>query len=145
FFHDLSEQNRFESNVELRASEFGKIEWLEIYSFHPRKKINPKNLVVGHIVNITEKKHQYLTIKSENESIENVLNMMAHDIRAPFNQIQMVVAHFKKRMSEAELSRYQKFIDILEETSNQSTALLDSLLNLATLKGETSKLDLDLY
>jgi two-component system sensor histidine kinase VicK len=48
-------------------------------------------------------------------------------------------------MSEEEIGKYDKFLNILEGTSKDSGDLINRLLHLATLKGETSKLDLDLH
>lgn len=146
FFDDLTRKNKYESSVELQgSSHFMDIEWIEINTFKPTKRMTPEDRIVGHIVDITEKKHQYKILKSENESIESVMNMMAHDLRAPFANVGLVVNVLRKMMNEEETAKYDKFLNILESTSKDSGDLINRLLHLATLKGETSKLDLDLH
>ncbi len=146
FFDDLSKKNRYVSSVELQVSNhFNNIKWIEINTFKPSKRMTPEDRIVGHIVDITDKKFQYEILKSENESIESVMNMMAHDLRAPFANVGAVVNVLRKQMSEEEIGKYDKFLNILESTSNDSGDLINRLLHLATLKGETSKLDLDLH
>ncbi len=146
FFDDLSKKNKYESSVELRANEqFESIKWLEINTFHPKKELADGDIVVGHIVDITDKKQKYEILKTENENVENLVNMMAHDLRAPFANVGLVVNVLKKIMSPEEIQKYQKFLDILETTSKDSGDLINRLLYLATLKGETSKMDLDLH
>lgn len=146
FFDDLSKRNKYESSVELKASDwFDDIKWLEINTFHPKNHPEKSDKIVGHIVDITDKKQKYEILKSESEGIESFLNMMAHDLRAPFANIGLVVNVLKKTMAPEEIKKYQKFLDILEATSKNSGELIDRLLYLATLKGETSKMDLDLH
>ena len=145
FFKELSEENSYEASVELKAGkQLDGVEWVEVNSFHPKRGDGTDNLVVGHIVNITEKKRQYAVLQEEHSNIEDVLNMIAHDMRTPFTHVEMVAKQLMKRMTAEELEKYNKYLDILLSTSQQSTRLLDALLDLATLKGETSKLDLDL-
>ena len=146
FFDDLTKKNKYESSVEIRANElFEDIKWLEINTFHPTNEFADGEKVVGHIVDITDKKQKYEILKAENENIENLVNMMAHDLRAPFANVGLVVNVLKKIMSPEEIEKYQKFLDILETTSKDSGDLINRLLHLATLKGETSKMDLDLH
>lgn len=146
FFDDLSRSNKHESSVEVKASDgFADIEWLEINTFQPKKNGALEGKIVGHIVDITDKKQKYEILKTENENIESLVNMMAHDLRAPFANVGLVVNVLKKTMSPEEIEKYQKFLDILEATSKDSGNLINRLLYLATIKGETSKMDLDLH
>lgn len=146
FFNDLSKKNCYESSVELKAgTNVNEIEWFEFNTFHPVDKAAEPNLLVGHIVDITDKKKQYEFLKTENENIESVMNMMAHDLRAPFANVGLVATVLKKMMTAEEIQKYEKFLQILDVTSKDSGELINRLLYLATLKGETSKLDLDLH
>lgn len=146
FFDDLSKKNKYESSIELKAGSCVEdIEWFEFNTFHPTKSSATENLLVGHIVDITGKKQQYDFLKSENENIEDFLNMMAHDLRAPFANVGLVATVLKKMMTAEEIEKYRKFLQILDTTSKDSGELINRLLYLATLKGETTKLDLDLH
>lgn len=146
FFDDLSKKNKYESSVEVRTKvEISQIEWFEINTFKPTKYPSPGKTIVGHIVDITEKKKQYEILKQENKSIEDVMNMMAHDLKAPFAKVNLSVSIIEELMTKEEVKKLEKYLDILKETSKDAEKLIEKLLNLATLKGETSKLDLDLH
>ncbi|HET7360835.1 MAG TPA: histidine kinase dimerization/phospho-acceptor domain-containing protein, partial [Salinimicrobium sp.] len=145
FFHDLARKNKYESSVELRTqTDKCKIEWFELNTFRPSKQLN-ELLIVGHIVDITGKKKQYEILKKENHSIENVMNMMAHDLKAPLANINLIVSLIEEMMPKEDLKKFEKYLKTLKDTSKDSGKLINKLLDLATLKGETSKMDLDLH
>lgn len=144
FFKDLSDKNHFEGSVELKANEqLEGIEWVELNTFPVREpKMTDVEQVVGHMINITEKKKQYEILKEEKEHISNMLNMMAHDLRAPFNRVHMIAELLEGSLSEEELAKNKIYIDMLRKEGSQSMELIQSLLRLATLKGRASSLDL---
>ena len=146
FFDDLSERNRFEGAVELKAADRLKgIRWIELNTFPVKKKnMSDVRQVVGHIVDTSGKKEMYDRLRGEKEHITNVLNMMAHDLRAPFNRIQMILELLEGGMSEEELLRHQVYLKMLRKQEEESIALIKRLLKLATLKGSASSLDLNI-
>lgn len=147
FFADLTEKNHYEGSVELRANDKMKdMVWLELNTF-PVKDKNLENVteLVGHIVDITKKKEVYETLHDENEHITNMMNMMAHDLRAPFNRVEMVSRLLESSMTEAELAKYQTYIDMLRRQGKESMDLIQRLLRLATLKGQANSLDLKIH
>lgn len=147
FFAGLSEENRFEGSVELQANEkLENIKWLELNTFPVKEKdLSEVKQVVGHIVNTTEKKEMYDMLKEEKEHITTILNMAVHDLRAPLNRIHMIGELLKKNMSEEEYNRHKVYLDMLLKEEEESMALIQSLLRLATLKGEVSSLDLNIH
>lgn len=145
FFDDLSRKNKFESSVELKTNpNFCTVEWFELNTFHPSRETKPMK-IVGHIVDITEKKNHYQILKKENESIENVMNMMAHDLKNPLAEISLIAKVLEEMMTEEEVKKFKKYLGMLRKISSNSAGLINKLLYLATIKGETSKLDLDLH
>lgn len=147
YFNGLSEQNNFQGSVELKANEkLEGIEWIELNTFPVKRKETPEvSEVVGHIVNISEKKEMYEVLEKENQQINNVLNMIAHDLRAPFNRVHMIAEVLEGAMTKEELEKYADYLGMLKQQGNQSLNLIGSLLKLATLKGRTSSLDLDIH
>lgn len=146
FFEDLTAKNNYKSSVELKtAGNIEEIRWFEFNTFKASKKTGRPNKIVGHIIDITKKKEQYEILNRENHRIETFLNMMAHDLKLPFASFSIVVDLLKERMTKEELDKYCKYLDILKTTTKDSGDLIDRLLYFATLKGETSKLDLELH
>jgi two-component system sensor histidine kinase VicK len=147
FFEDLTEKNHYEGSVELKASDHIKgIEWLELNTFPVKERdMSEVTQVVGHIVNITKKKEVYDTLRNEKEHISNMMNMMAHDLRAPFHRIQMIADLLESSMGEEEYDKYKTYVEMLRRQGQESMGLIERLLRLATLKGQAHALDLKIH
>lgn len=147
FFDDLSDKNQYEGTVELKADDLLEgIEWVELNTFPVvERHRSDVNQVVGHIVNISEKKRIYDILEEEKEHITNILNMVVHDLRAPLNKVHMIAEIMEKSMTEAEYEKYKPYLSMLRHEKLQATALIQSLLKLATLKGAANSLDLDVH
>lgn len=143
FFADLSEKNHYEGSIELKANDqLREIRWLELNTFPVREKnMADVSQVVGHIVNITEKKKAYDLMVEEKEHISNMLNMMAHDLRAPFNRVSMITDLMEGNMSEEEIKKHAVYLGMLRKQGTEAMGLIQRLLRLATLKGEANSLD----
>ena len=147
FFNDLSKENSYEGSVELKANDkLKRISWLELNTF-PVKEKNMADVVqvVGHIVDISQKKKMYDNLREEKEHISNVLNMMVHDLRAPFNRVHMIIELMEKNMTKEEFGKQKRFLGLLRKQGEESLVLIQSLLRLATLKGQVNSLDLDIH
>lgn len=147
FFADLSEESNFEGSVELKANDTLKdIEWLELNTFPVKeKKMSEVTQVVGHIVNMTQKKKVFDILREEKEHINMVMNMMVHDLRAPFNRVHMITELLESEMTDAEYEKYKPYISILRKQGEESNKLIKSLLKLAMLKGSANSLDLNIH
>lgn len=146
FFEDLSKENRYKASVELRTpKDKTGIDWIEINTFKSTRKSTREKKVVGHILDISFRKKQYEILNKENERLENFINMMAHDLKAPLANLSLVVDLMRETMSPPEFKKYRKYLDILHATTKDSGELITKLLHFATLKGEASKLDLHLH
>lgn len=143
FFEDLSEENEYASRIELQTHEdLGEIRWVEIYTFPVEGEEASVRQVVGHIVDITEKKERLQLLQHEHEKLDSVLKILAHDLRAPFSQVYMIADILKGMMSKEDQARYGTYIQMLQNLGNRSLVLLDNLLRLVSLQEGTLSLDL---
>lgn len=144
FFADLSQRNRYEGSIELKANDrLKEIRWLELNTFPVKeKKMSEVKQVVGHILDITKKKKVYDILEEEKEHISNMLNMMAHDLRAPFNRISMIANLLESNMTEEEYKKHKMYIDMLRKQGQESLGLIQRVLTLATLKGQAKSMDM---
>lgn len=143
FFDDLSSENDYAGRVELQTGEdMGNIKWVELFTFPVDDEVNEVRQVVGHILDITDKKEKMSVLKEEHEKLDSVLKILAHDLRAPFSQVYMIADILKRMMTEEEKDRYGSYIGMLQNLGNRSLVLLDNLLRLVSLQEGTLTLDL---
>ncbi|WP_017730327.1 PAS domain-containing sensor histidine kinase [Nafulsella turpanensis] len=143
FFDDLSSENDYAGRVELQTGEdMGSIKWVELFTFPVDDEKNKVRQVVGHIIDITDKKEKMSVLKEEHEKLDSVLKILAHDLRAPFSQVYMIADILMRMMSDEEKDRYGSYIGMLQNLGNRSLVLLDNLLRLVSLQEGTLTLDL---
>ncbi|WP_224999265.1 sensor histidine kinase KdpD [Cesiribacter sp. SM1] len=147
FFTDLTEQNNYEGSVELKANEkLEGIKWIELKTFPVKERQSNDVLqVVGHIVDISQKKEMYNALTEEKEHISNILNMVVHDLRAPLNRVSMIAEILQNSMTEEEYEKYKIYLSMLSKQRQQATTLIQSLLRLASLQGSATSLDLNVH
>lgn len=143
FFDDLSVENDYAGRVELQTDEdLGNIKWVELFTFPVDDERSEVRQVVGHIIDITDKKEKMSVLKEEHEKLDSVLKILAHDLRAPFSQVYMISDILMRMMSDEEKERYGSYIGMLQNLGNRSLVLLDNLLRLVSLQEGTLTLDL---
>ncbi len=146
FFSDLSEENEFAGRIELQTHEdLGEIRWVEIYTFPVEEEAAQVSQVVGHIIDITDKKERLRLLEHEHEKLDSVLKILAHDLRAPFSQVYMIADILKGMMGPEDKARYGGYIQMLQNLGDRSLVLLDNLLRLVSLQEGTLSLDLRKY
>lgn len=143
FFTQLSKKNDFTHRIELRTHEdLGDIKWIEINTFPVDNGEKAVEQVVGHIIDITVKKDRIVLLENEQEKLDSVLKILAHDLRAPFSQVYLIAEILRNMMSEEENEKFGMYIGMLQQLGNRSLSLLDNLLRLVALQEGTLSLDL---
>lgn len=143
FFEELSGENQYTSRSELRVCRnLESIRWVEINTFPVESGDHEVEQVVGHIVDITEKKERISILEEEQEKLDSVLKILAHDMRAPFTQVHMIADILRNMMNETEQKKFGMYIGMLQHLGNRSLTLLDNLLRLVALQEGTLSLEL---
>lgn len=143
FFDDLSQENNYTNRLELRTHEdLGGVKWVELHTFPVEDNKPQVELVVGHIIDITDKKERIEALEQEHEKLDSILKILAHDLRGPFGQVHMIGDVLKSLMNESEQKRYGMYLGMLQSIGNRSIALLDNLLSLVSLQEGTLNLQL---
>lgn len=81
-------------------------------------------------------------LEQEQEKLDSILKILAHDLRAPFGQVHMIGDVLNNLMDETEKKRYSMYINMLQGIGKRSMDLLDNLLSLVSLQEGTLSLDL---
>lgn len=147
FFSNLSVENNFSNRIELRTrQELGNIRWVELNTFPVENEQEEKpKLVVGHILDITDKKERISILEEEQEKLDSVLKILAHDLRGPFSQVYMIADILKGMMNKGEQKKFGLYLEMLRGVGGRSMVLLDNLLRLVSLQEGTLSLDLKKY
>lgn len=144
FFKDLSPENNYTHRIELRTKEsLGDISWVELNTFPVEEEYGTRaELVVGHIIDITEKKERIEVMQQEQQKLDSLIKILAHDLRGPFSQVYMVSDILRNMMNEEEEKRFGLYLGMLKKLGNRSVVLLDNLLRLVGLQEGSLNLDL---
>ncbi|EMR04242.1 PAS domain-containing sensor histidine kinase [Cesiribacter andamanensis] len=135
FFRDLHEENNYISRVELRTNEtVEQIDWLEVKTYPVEENGEEVRLLVGHITDITERKNRLRMLKESANSKDNIINILTHDLRAPFHQIQIITDLLRKEMSPEEQQKHKRYLDVLLTIGKQSDGLIQRLMHLSRLQ-----------
>lgn len=143
FFSDLSIKNEYSARTELKVNEeISKIEWVKLHT-HPIEKENIQQVshVVGHILDISERKRRYDLLEEENEKLDSVLKILAHDLRAPFSQVYMLTNLMQDQMTPEEQKRFGNYLQMLRSLGQRSLNLLENLLRLTALQEGAKRLE----
>jgi two-component system, OmpR family, sensor histidine kinase VicK len=143
FFADLSDKNNYTARIELKANRaLVDLEWIELHT-HPvdAGEHQPVNQVVGHILDVSERQKRMQLLAQENQKLDSVLKILAHDLRAPFSQVYMLANIIRDQMNPEEQERFSHYLNMLQNLGHRSLGLLESLLRLTALKEETRHLE----
>lgn len=144
FFDDLSVKNNYSARIELKVNEVvSSIEWVKLHT-HPVERDDTQEVtqIVGHILNISERKRRYQLLEDENEKLDSVLKILAHDLRAPFSQVYMLSNIMQEQMSAEEEKRFGNYLQMLRSLGQRSLNLLENLLRLTALQEGAKRLEL---
>lgn len=144
FFIDLSPENNFTNRIELRTVEsLGDIRWIELNTFPVEQEQGAEvSLVVGHITDITKNKERLELMQQEQDKLDSLIKILAHDLRGPFSQVYMIADILRNMMDEQEEERFGLYLGMLKKLGGRSITLLDNLLHLVVLQEGSLSLDL---
>ncbi|UII30045.1 PAS domain-containing sensor histidine kinase [Fulvivirga ulvae] len=130
FFSALTPKNNFINKIELKTSnKLKKFEWIEIHTFPVEEQQNVE-LVVGHIVDISDKKNHMLDLEGENKNFDSIIQIISHDLRQPFTKISLLADLIKE---EPDTSKTSNYADKIKNASESAYALLQHFLQLTVL------------
>lgn len=96
--------------------------------------------MAGIIEDVTKRKEHELSLYNIKEQKDTVLQILGHDLRAPFNTISQATELINKMISEQPGSDVQKFLDIIGVISKQALGLIDEVLKLEYLETQNMPL-----
>lgn len=136
FFNALSAKNDYTNQLEIKANDLlHGIRWIEIRTYPVDYGVTEKDkaikLVVGHLMDITEKKEKISSLEGENQNFDNMMQMISHDLRQPFTKITLLaeMIHMESGGNE-ELNEYAVKI---KEATHSAHKLLEDFLQLTAL------------
>jgi two-component system sensor histidine kinase VicK len=139
FFTDLVPKNNYTGKIELRSSsKMEHIRCLEIYTYPVGQPQDGEEIteLVGHIQDVTSRNNRLELLEQENQKLDHIIKILGHDLRSPFNKISLIADLLKRNMTDEEYRRHSRFLTMLEDIKGHSVALLEQLLNLASVQGE---------
>lgn len=131
FFDALTPKNNFINKIELKTSKkLKKFEWIEIHTYPVEEKTEDVELVVGHIVDITDKKARITALEGENKNFDNIIQLISHDLRQPFTKISLLADLIIEGKNVRNMTKYAGKI---KNASESAYLLLQHFLQLTVL------------
>ena len=147
-FTDLSPKNNYSGKIELRSNgNLDSIRSLEIYT-HPvgdLKKDPNIDELVGHIQDITDRNKRLKLLEKENKKLDQIIKILGHDLRSPFNKISLIADLLRRNMSDDEVKKHSRLLNMLEEVQGHSMILLEQMLHLASVQGEAKHIQFERF
>ncbi len=98
------------------------------------KEIDQKTIVQKNI----KVHHEKLKIEELNRTKDKLFSIIAHDLRSPFSGVAGLSELLIKNINNWEVSKVEKYLNVINTTANNTITLLDNLLNWA--KSQTGQL-----
>lgn len=149
FLSDLGEENNYTGRIEIKAKgEDKEVRNLELSMYPIEDSFLEKDappVLVGHLRDITSQKEQERKARQTLNSQNNIINILAHDLRAPFHHISSIIALLKTQMSPEDWEKYSKYLEMLDRIGQRSDELLDRITKISQLQAWSQQPDFKLY
>ncbi len=130
-FHKIKQGNYFQ-DLELKTSNvFNSTKWINMKTYPVKVNEGSVTNVAGQFLDITEKKQRQEKIKKQSEDIEDILHILAHDIRGPLGNI-LNIARAQKGRDSDEMELIRNFSVLIEKIAGNTIEMMESMIE--TLK-----------
>ena len=110
-------------------------EWLNLKSFPIDNDQGKAYRIVVHISDISRRKKKLASLEKVNERNEDIIRMLAHDLKNPLNNILTLTQLAEERIREGDVEAGLNFVRIIEQSDQNMRKLVDSMLELLELSG----------
>ena len=130
-------QGHFHQDIDFISADKQHPKYINIKTF-PVRDNGKINKVAGQVIDITRKIEKEQLLERKNQKIEDILHILAHDLRGPLGNI-VNMAQLQEESDD--LDMLKSFARIIGRISNESIRLINSMIELVELESDSFELD----
>ncbi len=116
--------------------------WMNLRTFPIEDKRGEVYRIVAHVSDISHRKEQLSKLEAINERSEDIIRMLAHDLKNPLRNIQALLGMMEDAVQDGQSDEALNFIHIMSKSNHRSLQLISSMLELLELSGSHLSVDL---
>lgn len=125
----------YKTDIEIKANNKKfPVKWLRFKTYPVPNEGKAVDRVVGQLTNISEEKEHICSLKKSVETSEDILHIIAHDLRSPLNNISAFAKMMESERQQERYSDFEYFIGTILKLTDEAQELLLSILNLIELE-----------
>lgn len=126
-FSDL-EQGKYFQDIELKtANVFNGTKWINMKTYPVNIENGEIVNVAGQFIDITDKKQRQERIERQSEEIEDILHILAHDIRGPLGNI-LNIARAQKFTSDSDIDAIRNYAVLIEKIADNTLYMMENMI-----------------
>ena len=146
FFSQLSQENGFHDEIELRAScHIPGIRWMKLSTFPVDDDGGAVESIAGHITDISQTKEHYEFLEDQVESLDTVAFMLTHDLTSPITNMMGLAEVLKSEVVQTGNTENIHLYDSIYNFGEEVITTIHGLVNLLELSAKKEKLILSKF
>lgn len=122
------EQGEYFQDIEMRtANVFNGTKWINMKTYPVNIENGEILNVAGQFLDITDKKKRQEKIERQSEEIEDILHILAHDIRGPLGNI-LNIARAQKSTSDSDFDVIRNFAVLIEKIADNTLYMMENMI-----------------
>lgn len=115
--------------------------WMNLRTFPVEDRKGEVYRIVAHVSDVSHRKAQLSEMEAINERSEDIIRMLAHDLKNPLLNIQGILKMAADAVQDERTDEALNFIHIMGKASHRSLQLIGSMLELLELSGPHMSVD----
>ena len=136
-FKDIN-QGKYYQNQDFKSADYAATKHINIRTF-PVKDNGKVNKIAGHIHDVTKRIEKEQRLKRESQQMEDVLHILAHDLRGPLGNI---INMARLQLRSDSIDTIKSFSEIMVRVGFESSRLIDSMIELVEIESMEFELEM---
>lgn len=126
-----------DKDMKIKTSERGE-NWVNIKTYPIISDGN--QLISGHVLDVTSKRNQLQGLKKESDELEQIIHIMAHDLRGPLGSILNISDIQKTAMQEKDFNNAELYAAMIDRIAKEMETTLQGMIEMIKLKSDRFEL-----
>jgi len=144
FFENLTEENDYNDDIELRAGDsLPDIKWMKISTFPVVNQGDEIEYIAGHISDVTNSMEHSKLLEDQVRSLDTITFMLAHELTSPVTNMMGLSELLKSKAREAGVTQNLQLYDSIYNFGGEVLTLARGLVSLLDLQSGKEPFELE--